>query len=941
MNSSPFPSTTSPGVVRRPELLAPAGDWECVRAAVENGADAIYFGLERFNARMRAHNFTQADLPALMEFLHRRGVRGYVTFNTLVFTNELTDAADYLRTIITAGVDAAIVQDIGICRIIRAISPDFPIHGSTQMTITSAAGVAFAEELGANLVVLARENSIADIEKIQGRFPDSDDKMPASGAIAKPHPASIPLEVFVHGALCVAYSGQCLTSESLGGRSANRGECAQACRLPYDLISDGQQVDLGDRRYLLSPQDLAGIEVLPELVRAGVASLKIEGRLKSPEYVASITRVYRAALDKVSAVGPALRCRPEPADDERQGTQPSHKAAAGAAAAPTLESASQASYELQMAFSRGLYTGWFRGNNNQELAHGRFGTKRGVFLGEVTQVANETATLRLAAPLKPGDGIVFDAGKPDEREEGGRVYQIDRRGEEAQLRFGHGDIDWRRVRPGQRVWKTNDPALDRELRGTFEGEQIRFQRPVTLEIHGHAGAPLTVVMNDGAGHVVKVASTVPLSVAEKQPLTVERLRDQLGRLGKTPFKLGELMSFLEGNVIVPISALNQLRRDAVAELERLRAAPKRWTINEVNIGLLPEVGPALFCRPDLEDDPPSADAKAAVNSGRQRSAVPTPKPGELIAVIRLLEQLEPAWNAGVRTIYCEFENPKFYRDAVARFRDLQRREHAQSCGMETPDPSSGPSCAPRSLTSDASIWVAPPRIHKPGEEWILKQVRSCDADGYLVRNYDHLAYFAGDRKRGDFSLNVANPWTAAYFLAQYGLERVTASYDLNITQLEALLSAAPGAWFDITIHQHMPMFHMEHCVFCAFLSSGKDYRDCGRPCEKHRVALRDRVGAELPLRADAGCRNTVFNNRAQTGAEYVGRLTELGARSFRVEFVNEPAEEVTRTLERYSCLLRGEISGAELWRELKLLNQLGVTRGQMESAARTAITRKK
>src|SRR5258708_26151709 len=272
--------------LRRPELLAPAGDWECVRAAVENGADAIYFGLERFNARMRAKNFTQADLPALMEFLHRRGVRGYVTFNTLVFANELADAEDYLRTIIASGVDAAIVQDIGICRMIRALSPDFPIHCSTQMTITSAAGVDFARQLGAQLVVLARENSLADIAKIQ--------------ATQNPGVAPLPLEVFVHGALCVAYSGQCLTSESLGGRSANRGECAQACRMPYELVSDGQKVDLGDRRYLLSPQDLSGLDVLPELVRSGVASLKIEGRLNSPEYVASITGIYRKALDSLA-----------------------------------------------------------------------------------------------------------------------------------------------------------------------------------------------------------------------------------------------------------------------------------------------------------------------------------------------------------------------------------------------------------------------------------------------------------------------------------------------------------------------------------------------------------------------------------------------------------------------------------------------------------------
>jgi putative protease len=851
------PDASPRTVPARPELLAPAGDWECARAAVENGADAIYFGLERFNARMRAKNFTQADLPALMAFLHRRGVRGYVTFNTLVFANELAEAEDYLRTIMAAGVDAAIVQDVGVCRLIRALSPDFPIHTSTQMTVTSAAGLEFARDLGAQLVVLARENSIAEIAKMQ-----------QAQAGANP---PLPLEVFVHGALCVAYSGQCLTSESLGGRSANRGECAQACRLPYELVADGQTVPLGDRRYLLSPQDLAGLEVLADLVRAGVASLKIEGRLKSPQYVASITRVYRQALDRVMA-----EWHPPDEGGARDGNPP---------LPPHPDR-----YELQMAFSRGLHPGWFKGINNQELAHARFGTKRGVFLGEVIRVAGETVALAPVAPLKPGDGVVFDAGRPDEREEGGRIYQVETHHGETTLRFGQGDIDWRRVRAGQLVWKTSDPALDREVRATFEGERIRFQRPLTLEAHGHAGGVLTLIANDGQGHVVKLESAVPLAVAEKQPLTPDRLRDQLGRLGGTPFRLGELRSQLEGDVILPVSELNRLRREAVAALDDLRARPLRWKVNP---------GPIRFPR-------------IAVTGGSAARAAPAPSSAgsEIIAVIRGLDQLDAAWAAGVRTVYCEFENPKHYRDAVARFRELQ-----------------GAAPAP-----EASIWVAPPRIFKPGEEWILKQVRSCDADGYLVRNYDHLGFFAGDRRRGDFPLNVANPWTAGHFLGRHGLERVTASYDLNAVQLEALLAAAPGARFDITIHQHMPMFHMEHCVFCAFLSTGRDYRDCGRPCDRHRVALRDRVGAELPLKADAGCRNTVYNNRAQTGAEYVARLLELGARSFRVEFVNEDAEEVGRTLTRYRQLLRGEITGAELWREFKLLNQLGVTRGQMEAA---------
>jgi putative protease len=549
-----------------PELLAPAGDWDCARAAVENGADAIYFGLEKFNARMRADNFTAADLPKLMEFLHRRGVRGYVTLNTLVFENELADAEKYLRTMISAGVDAVIVQDAGICRLIRRLSPDFPIHASTQMTITSAAGVEFARELGCCLVVLARECSIKEIEKIQTPQGGAGSPLPAAelpandGAQGTARPTQLPLEVFIHGALCIAYSGQCLTSEALGGRSANRGECAQACRMPYELVSDGKLVPLGDRKYLLSPQDLAGLEVLPELIRAGVASLKIEGRLKSPEYVANITRIYRQALDQLS--------------EGRVPRAPNSKKAGLAELAPPNER-----YEMEMAFSRGLHTGWFGGTNNQQLVHARFGKKRGVYLGEVARVLRDGVLIRLEGPLKPGDGVVFDAGKPEENEEGGRVYEIKALRGETLLGFGHGDIDFSRVHVGDKLWKTSDPELDRRLRQSFEGEAPKFQRPIEIEVHGVAGKSLTLIAHDEFGNVAKVESSMPLAKAEKQPLTTERLREQLGRLGGTPFKLGELKNNLSGEVLLPVSDLNRLRREITAELERLRSQPKRWTLN--------------------------------------------------------------------------------------------------------------------------------------------------------------------------------------------------------------------------------------------------------------------------------------------------------------------------------------------------------------------------
>ncbi|MDR3458352.1 MAG: DUF3656 domain-containing protein [Verrucomicrobiae bacterium] len=859
------------GPRRLPELLAPAGDWECAKAAVENGADAIYFGLDKFNARMRAHNFTEADLPKLMEFLHRRGVKGYVTFNTLIFQNEVSDAENYLRSIIAAGVDAAIVQDVGICRLIRSLSPDFPIHASTQMTISSAAGIEFARNLGCDLAVLARECSIAEIEKIRAA-----DALAVSGVTAQ---GALPLEVFVHGALCVAYSGQCLTSESLGGRSANRGECAQACRMPYDLISDGKQVPLGDKRYLLSPQDLSGLEVLPELVRAGVSSLKIEGRLKSPEYVASITRVYRQALDKLSSG--ELRMT----NDELKGS--------AAGPSPGQGEAANSRYELEMSFSRGLFTGWFGGNDNQKLVHARFGKKRGVYLGAVEKIVRDGVILALAAPVKLGDGVVFDAGRPDEKEEGGRIYEIEKPrfklpGKElTELRFGYGGIDFLRVHVGDKLWKTNDPELDKRLRQSFEGDAIRYQRPIEIEVHGLAGKPLTFIARDEEGHVVKVSSTMPLAKAEKVPLTEEKLRDQLGRLGGTPFKLGALKNFLSGEVLLPVSELNRLRREAVLELEKLRAAPKRWTLTETR-------------NPKPETRNPKSETQTEP---------------QLILLVRNIPQLEAALTCGATTIYCEFEDPKKYREAVTLFHT------ARGCGT--------PSSILHPPSSPPGIFVAPPRIFKMGEEWIMNIVRSANADGYLVRNYDHLKQFAGARCVGDFSLNVANRITADYFKNQFGLERVTASYDLNVLQLDALLQAAPPEWFEVTIHQHMPMFHMEHCVFCAFLSTGKDYHDCGRPCDTHAVSLRDRVGAEHPLKADAGCRNTVFNSQAQTGAEFVARLLALGVKNFRMEFLNETPEEVVRVVAKYRQLLRGEITGTQLWRELKLFNQLGVTRGQM------------
>jgi putative protease len=829
--------TPLPQSVRaKPELLAPAGDWECVRAAVANGADAVYFGMPAFNARMRAANFTAEDLPRLMTFLHEHGVKGYVAFNVLIFTDELAAAEEQLILLHRVGVDAAIVQDVGLAALAREVVPAFHIHASTQMTLTSPEGLAFAQRIGVTRAVLARELSLRELAKFRATDRQA---------------GQVPLEVFVHGALCVAYSGQCLTSEALGQRSANRGECAQACRMPYELVVDGITRDLGDRRYLLSPQDLAAVEEIPELVRLGITSFKIEGRLKTPEYVAAVTQVYRRAIDRAwEAQADA------PGADDR--------------------------YRLEMAFSRGLYSGWMHGVNHQKLVHARFGKKRGAFVGAVTAVGRDFLEVSGTVPVRPGDGVVIDTGGDTDEEQGGRVYEVSPRGEgTVRLAFEHGKIDFAKIKAGHRIWKTDDPQLNKQLRKSFEGEPAKPRDVLALIVSGAVGEPLRIEGRIAAG-AATVSSAIPLQVAQKRPLTEESLRDQLGRLGETAYRLDTLKNRLNGEVIVPVSELNRLRRELVVKLDEIRAQGSRAEES------VPQVFPAVNGR------------LARLATKRAEKPEPVTK---LTVLCRDLDQIGVALRAGVAELYADFEDIRRYRDAV---------ELVRAAGM------------------NAQIFLATPRIQKAGEQGFFQLIENARPDGVLIRNLGALDHFrkSGLRRVGDFSLNVANPLTAELLMGE-GLERVTVSYDLNAGQALDLLRAAPPSWFELTLHQHIPMFHMEHCVFAAFLSEGTDHTNCGRPCDRHRVELRDRVGLAHPLKADVGCRNTLFHAQAQSGAAYFAEFRAMRPAAFRVELLLEDAAETERLVRGYQRLLAGEVTGPALVRELNLRSQLGVTKGTL------------
>ena len=802
----------------KPEILAPAGNWECVLAAVANGADAVYFGLEKFNARMRADNFRLEDLPGVLSWLHGRGVRGYVTMNVLIFQHEMEEAYAYLNALDAAGADGVIVQDMGLAGLIarqkRAGHWRLELHISTQMTVSDPAGLRLVDELfDPEQIVLARELSLEEIAA-------------CARATTKR------LEVFCHGALCVAYSGQCLTSESLGCRSANRGECAQACRLPYRLLADGKPVPLGERRYLFSPQDLCALELVPQLLEAGVRSFKIEGRLKTPEYVAAVTRAYRRALDAALAGMPA----PD-----------AHKDV----------------YAMQMAFSRGFSTGWLEGKNHPKLTHGRFGKKRGVYVGRVACCGRGWVELEHApvVPVAPGDGFVLDAGQDRNEEQGGRIWKA----EGARL-FFHGkgnNISWVAVRPGLLVWKTDDPELRKRLRSTWCGLSREVVSPLFLKVEGKIGRPLALRCGE-----VCVESELPLERAVQRPLSPEMIRAQLSRLGGTGYVLAGCECAVEPGAMLPVSALNRMRRELVARLPKVEPAG----MPPLRVAELPPV-----CFP-----------------------APQPVGSPLLAVLcREQEQAFAAAEMGVRRLYLDIKE-------MSSLPDLAEALRARYPQVE--------------------LWAVSLRIMKPREEGFCKLMEQMQPDGVLVRSLGAAAWWRGKGvpMAGDFSLNAANARSVQLW-QEFGLQSVTVSYDLNVGQLKDLLAGGCGAALELTLHQHMPLFHSEHCVFCAFLSHGHSRRDCGQPCRKHRVRVVDRARAEHFLRSDAACRNTLFNARAQTAARCVPAALRAGLSRFRIELLEEDAAQTQELVRLYTATLRGELAADALLRRLDVLDRPGVT----------------
>jgi putative protease len=791
-----------------PELLAPAGSLEAVRAALGNGADAIYLGVEKFNARDEGAQLSLDDLEQSCLLAHAYGARIYLTFNILFKPGELNDALHHLGRCIDRGIDAAIVQDLGAVRLIQKVYPGLEIHGSTQMTVHDERGARVLRDLGCDRVVLARENTLDDIRTIRRAVPE------------------LVLESFVHGALCIAYSGQCYMSGMISERSANRGSCAQSCRKDYVLADAASHAEL-DRGYLISARDLGAWEHLADIADAGIHTLKVEGRKKKPEYVATVTHSYREFLDRLAAGD----SRP-PSPSEVQ--------------------------PLVQIFSRGFTGGMYGGRAGRDYVTRAQPDNRGAVLGEVIGRERDELIVSASQPIHSGDGLGFEHPEgPAKGNRGFGVWSVRTIGRQ------HGKLR-QAIQPaedipaGWTVVRSAEAALLARARESFAsvpstGAPERTRVDITAL--GAAGEPLTLICRTAAGEAT-VKSATALAPATRHGLDERRLRAQVGRLGETSFTLGDLdVSGLAQDLFIPVSVLNDLRRDAVRILSEQLERDSR-------------------VRHETRDRAIAESVASVAQTDPHDVAAP-----RLVAEVWRLEDARLAAEAGADEISLDV----FLRHPmppVARVRHLAAE------------------LAQRGVT----LRLRTPTIVRPADR---KQVEKWLALGMPLVS-GHLGMVAELAEQGcdvvaDYAVNVFNQHSAAEVF-RLGARRIVLSVELTGDEMAQVAAPWEGRGFEAFAYGRPEGMTIEHCVLSAAFD--REVRTCRDLCvQKHpHVELTDPAGYVFPVATDYACRNRLLHSRPVDGSAYLPELWRGGLRTYRLVF-NVPGDPVARVTAAYRVSL--------------------------------------
>jgi putative protease len=824
-------------MIRKMELLAPAGGTEALRAAVENGADAVYLGGKLFNARRLADNFSGEELENALRYAHVRGVRIYLTMNTLVSDAEMGEALKFAAAAWLSGVDAVIVQDIGFAAALRRVVPGIQLHASTQMTIYNPEGVRMLEGMGFKRVVLARELSLEEIKKIK-------------------EASAIETEVFVHGALCVSYSGQCLMSSVIGGRSGNRGNCAQPCRLPYSLVRQGGKEIRPS--YLMSPKDLCLLPELGRLAAAGVRSLKIEGRMKSPEYVATVVRIYRKYLD-------SLYEKPEKGFDT------------------AINVEERDMRDLLQIFNRGGFTkGYSGGKTGRDMMCFEKPKNWGIYLGRVLAAdsGRGTVRLRLEDSLSVGDGI--EAWNGEEKSPGTIVTLLLRDGSNVRTAAKGETVTVGSIRgnipAGCGIYKTSDRELNTAAAETYAGKPLRRIRLKGRAVL-RAGGPLVLTVRDGDGNEAAAAGGMLPEPAVSRPVTAGRLSAQLEKTGATPFELTDVEMELDENLSLPVSEINEVRRKALEALERTRASARARPAGKDRID--------AAIRRELERTAPSRPVPRAV-PGISAYFYKMPAGTGPTGVRGERSHAELFLRIGAKRLYLPFESclkPGF--DEI--------------------------SAACREAGSELFLWLPP--VTRGNYDRLVKARLNgkglSGVDGVLAGNpgtIEMLRGAKGLRLAGDLSMNIFNRLSLEE-AAGMGLESVTLSAELTLGQSAAIAAGSPVA-VEAAVYGRLPLMTSEYCpVGCTEGGFGSG-RECGGSCRAGDFRLRDRMGMEFPVLCDRiDCRSTILNSNVLFLPDSLKKLRDSGIGLFRLYISDETPDIVGKLAELHRKALTGEASG--------------------------------